>query len=102
VELAVAETFTNIIEHSYLGDSSRVIRIELQFYPERVVIRFVHWGKSFDRSKIPEPSFDGSRDGGFGLFLVDNTMDSVQYVSDAYTGHQIIMEKRIPSSTEKK
>jgi sigma-B regulation protein RsbU (phosphoserine phosphatase) len=102
LELAVAETFTNIVEHSYELDSSRVVRIELQFYPERVTIRFVHWGKGFDREKIAEPSFDGSRDGGFGLFLVENTMDFVQYVFDPYSGHQIIMEKYFPTSPEQK
>lgn len=102
LELAVAETFTNIVEHSYESDATRVVRIELQFYPERVTVRFVHWGRTFDRDKIAAPAFDGSRDGGFGLFLVENTMDSVQYVNDTYSGHQIIMEKHFPLSMEQK
>ncbi len=100
VELATAETFTNIVEHSYARDSSRMIRIELQFYRDRLAMRFLHWGAAFDPNLIPSPSFDGTRDRGFGLFLIANTMDSVQYHHDGAFGQLITMEKQFPSTSE--
>jgi sigma-B regulation protein RsbU (phosphoserine phosphatase) len=100
VELAATETFTNIVEHSYHGDESRLVRVELFFYPDRVALRFVHWGDGFDPEQVAPPSFDGTRDRGFGLFLVANTMDSTVYDGDGELGHRITMEKRFPAVTE--
>jgi sigma-B regulation protein RsbU (phosphoserine phosphatase) len=100
VELAAAETFTNIVEHSYHSDDTRLVRLELQFYPERLVMRFVHWGDGFDPDQVAPPSFDGTRERGFGVFLVANTMDSVKYQHDAAIGQIITMEKQFPAVTE--
>jgi sigma-B regulation protein RsbU (phosphoserine phosphatase) len=102
LEIATAETFTNIVEHAYEGDTSRVVRVHLQFYPERAVIRFIHWGRSFEPEKVAPPAFDGSRDGGFGLYLIQHTMDHVQYEHDNTSGHIITMEKRFPAIGEDK
>jgi anti-sigma regulatory factor (Ser/Thr protein kinase) len=65
-----------------------------------VALRFVHWGDGFDPEQVAPPSFDGTRDRGFGLFLVANTMDSTVYDGDGELGHRITMEKRFPAVTE--
>ena len=36
-------------------------------------------GEHFARAEVAEPAFDGSRDGGFGLFLVDQCVDATTY-----------------------
>jgi sigma-B regulation protein RsbU (phosphoserine phosphatase) len=100
LELATAEAFTNIVEHAYGGDPTRVVRLELQLFAERAVLQFVHWGRAFDPDKVAPPSFDGTRDRGFGLFLIEQTMNSVKYHNHTYSGHLITMEKHFPAGTE--
>jgi anti-sigma regulatory factor (Ser/Thr protein kinase) len=41
-----------------------------------------HQGPAFDPLAIPPPSFDGSRDGGFGTFIIMRSADELQYRRD--------------------
>ena len=40
-------------------------------------------GKPFDPKEARPPSFDGSRDGGFGVYLISQSVDEVCYSRDA-------------------
>ena len=78
VALALHETVRNVVEHAYEGTSGA---IELRAEPRgrRLVLSVVHDGPPFDRAAVCAPSFDGSRENGFGLFLVERAVDSVEY-----------------------
>ncbi len=45
----------------------------------QVAVMLRYRGDSFDRGASPEPAFDGSRENGFGLYLIDQCVDEVRY-----------------------
>ncbi len=79
LQLAVQEAATNIIFHGLLPDSSRQIAVTVHCEGPKLEIQLSYEGVPFSPENVPPPSFDGSRDHGFGLFLIDQLMDEVAY-----------------------
>jgi serine/threonine-protein kinase RsbW len=80
VQLAVQEAATNILRHAYQGDSAGPIRAELTADSDRLTLTLTHDGADFDPTAVPPPAFDGTRAGGFGVYLIHQCMDHVCYV----------------------
>lgn len=78
-EIAVDEAVANIIKHAYAGTAGGRIRIVADAFPDRVEVRLHHWGRAFDRNVAPPPKLDGTEESGYGLFLMDQSMDRVDY-----------------------
>jgi anti-sigma B factor antagonist len=93
VLLAVQEAAANIIRHAYRGAADQSIRVEIDAGPERVCIWLWHAGKDFDPATVVEPSFDGSRTGGFGLHLILQCMDEVRYIHNDRGRHGLLMAR---------
>ena len=79
IELAVTEVATNIIRHAYSGQSGAFVQVAARLYPEMFIIEFVDTGKGFNPTTVPLPQFDGSREGGFGIYIISQIMDDVVY-----------------------
>ena len=79
IELAVTEVASNIIRHAYNGISGRSFRISIRFSQSELFIEFMDNGSSFDPNTIPEPDFDGSQEGGFGLYIISKLVDQIVY-----------------------
>ncbi|MEA3427677.1 MAG: SpoIIE family protein phosphatase [Thermodesulfobacteriota bacterium] len=79
IELAATEVVTNIIKHAYNERSGNPIQINARMSADEVVFEFFDWGKGFDPKSVSEPVFDGSRDRGFGLHIITNTVNEVLY-----------------------
>lgn len=81
IQLAATEIFTNIVEHAYAGtDGGRVaIAVELLSARRRLVIELCDAGRHFDREAVPIPDLDEAQVHGYGLFLVEQLMDDVDY-----------------------
>ena len=82
LELAVNEAASNVIKHACHGRADRSIQIDADIFEDRVSIRLHHLGDSFDPKATPMPAFDGSRESGFGMFLMAHSVDEVQYSRD--------------------
>jgi anti-sigma regulatory factor (Ser/Thr protein kinase) len=82
LELAVNEAASNIIKHAYHGHGGQCIHLRGEVFPGRVSVRLAHLGEPFDAASVPPPALDGSRDSGFGAFIIDQTMDEVRYYRD--------------------
>ncbi len=80
VELGVQEAAANIARHAYHGDPGGPIRLELEADAERLSLALWHDGEDFDPAAVPPPAFDGTRAGGFGVYLIRRCMDEVCYV----------------------
>lgn len=84
IELAVHETCANIIDHAYAGLSGR---IKMQFVllqnPWRLVVEMFDNGRSFEYSSIPLPDPEEPQVRGYGLFLIQELMDQVEYCPSA-------------------
>ena len=84
IRLAVEEIFINIISYAYRPDIGKAeIRCEVTESPMEVTIQFMDSGKPFDPLAKEEADTSGAmfleRPGGFGIHLVKNTMDDVEY-----------------------
>ena len=82
LELAVNEAASNIMKHAYDGRRDQWIHLEAEAFPGRVSIRLRHLGKPFDPSEAAAPAFDGSRDSGFGAYIIMRSVDEARYYRD--------------------
>lgn len=71
------------MRHAYLGRTDRPIKVLAEADEDHVRVVFRHQGASFDPTSAPPPTFDGSRDGGFGIYVMENCVDKVRYHSNA-------------------
>jgi serine/threonine-protein kinase RsbW len=83
LELAVNEAASNIMRHSYGGRTDQRILIKAEALGDGVSIRLYDFGKSFDPKAVAAPSFDGTRDHGFGVFMIARAVDQVTHSRDA-------------------
>lgn len=82
LELALNEAVTNVIKHAYHGRSKDRIHISAEANRGRLTFQVCHHGEGFDPESVPEPSFDGSRDGGFGLYIIRHCVDELSFFRD--------------------
>ncbi len=77
--LAVNEAITNIVRHAYGGRDGYHVQVIIEAAADEVIFYLHDGGLPFDPTGIPEPDFDGGKDGGFGLFIIQQCMDAVYY-----------------------
>ena len=85
IEVAIEEILVNISSYAGLGDDDDVeVRCEVLDDPLRVVIQFLDGGVPFDPLAKGNPDLTTKalmeREGGLGIFMVKEMMDSVSYV----------------------
>ena len=93
VELAVNEAATNIMKHAYHGEADHLIQVVAYANDREVVFELLHQGDAFTPDAVPMPSFDGSRSNGFGVYLIANCMDEVQYLQNDQGDNCVYMKK---------
>ena len=95
LELAVCEATTNIVNHAHDGCQSESILVEIDLLLDRIIIELSHRGKTFDPAIIDPPDFDGFRDNGFGLYIINQLVDEVYYQSDQNGNHKTVLIKNL-------
>lgn len=95
--LAVDEAACNVMRHAYRGRTDQRIQLVAEAFPDRVAVRLRYLGAPFDPSLVPAPSFDGSRESGFGVFLIAQSVDAVRYYRDDLERSCVYLEKRRPA-----
>ncbi|RJG08489.1 ATP-binding protein [Massilia cavernae] len=79
---AATEAASNIMIHAYGRRSDRRIELDAEVFADRVVVRFHHLGMSFDPQKVAPPNLDGTQEGGFGMYIIAQSVDEVGYYLD--------------------
>jgi anti-anti-sigma factor len=80
--LAVNEAFCNSVQHAYEGGPGDII-VHAELGEEGIFIELSDQGKGFDPREAPEPSLAGDRDHNFGLFILRQVSDVMNYVAKA-------------------
>lgn len=93
LELAVNEAASNIMRHAYQGHADQWIRIEAEDSAEAVTIRLKHLGQAFQPADDP-PEPDGTRDCGFGRYMIARSVDQVRYYRDERGRNCIYLAKQ--------
>lgn len=99
LQLSVDEACTNVIQHGYKGMNPGSIILELEAAPEEITLHITDFGHAFEPSSAPAPDvsapLEERPEGGFGLFFIYSTMDSVDYRTGA-PGNTLTLRKRLP------
>lgn len=83
IELAVHEVCTNIIEHAYGGLPGRIqIIFTMLREPRQLIVEMIDNGRSFEYASTPMPNPDEPQIRGYGLFLIQELMDKVDYCTN--------------------
>ncbi|MCL4783900.1 MAG: SpoIIE family protein phosphatase [Bryobacterales bacterium] len=91
--LAVNEVASNVMRHAYRGDASQRLRITAWVEDQRFCLELAHTGIPFDPASTTPPSFDGTRDGGFGIFIIAKSVDKIVYTRNDGDWHTIRIVK---------
>jgi len=78
IELTCSEIATNIIKHAY-NQKSGNIRLEIHLQSDGVQLDFFDDGEAFDISKAPKPDLYSINDGGYGISIVKQIVDALDY-----------------------
>jgi serine/threonine-protein kinase RsbW len=82
LQLALVEAAANVIRHAYQGEADRPVLLVIEGEADRVTLTLYHEGPDFDVEAVPPPSFDGSRSGGFGIYLMKQLADEVHFFQE--------------------
>jgi anti-sigma regulatory factor (Ser/Thr protein kinase) len=80
--LALTEAASNIILHAAQGQEHKSITVTVEVDDDQARVTLRHTGEPFDPQSAAAPVFDGSRQSGFGLYLIRKCVDEVQYCED--------------------
>ncbi len=101
LKIAVYEAAINVVEHAYEYNPNHLIDVIVKYNSENFTIILMDRGKSFDFEKHLKPysadeAAERKQTGGFGLHIIQRSMDSVTYDTDPVWGNRLTMVKKIP------
>ncbi|NCS89346.1 MAG: ATP-binding protein [Ignavibacteria bacterium] len=87
IQISLMEALNNSIEHSYLEKPGNNIDIIVSTSAKKIEVNILETGiprTNFDKPKLQFDPNDLSTapEGGMGLFIIDNLMDSISYTSN--------------------
>lgn len=77
--LAVDEACSNIIKHSYKNDYTRKIDLTIQLETDALTISILDDGIEFDIESIAPRDITDIRQGGLGIHIIKQVMDTLEY-----------------------
>ena len=92
LKLAINEALANVIEHAYLGQKNRVIFIYMIVTYKNIEVIIKDFGRKVSLDEIKSRPLEEYRDGGLGVFLINNMVDEVVYTSQS-TGTELKLIK---------
>jgi serine/threonine-protein kinase RsbW len=103
LKLALDEACANIILHGYAGMNPGSILLALQVLDQAVRMTITDFGHAFEPDETPVPDLvAGLEDremGGFGLFIIYQTMDEVDYETTG-SCNRLMLTKRLGATGE--
>jgi len=94
--LAVDEACQNVIRHAYGGDPDGDIILEIRRDGDDVVVLLRDFAETVDPRRIGPRDLDEVRPGGLGTHLMQETMDTVDYLPASGNGGNLLrMVKKV-------
>jgi anti-sigma regulatory factor (Ser/Thr protein kinase) len=94
LHLALTEAFSNCVVHGTAGAEAPIGATALLF-PRHISITLRQYGKPFAPANVPPPAFDGSREGGFGVYIISRSVDELSYSRDENGFNSITLLKLV-------
>lgn len=84
LELAIQELSVNITTHAYAVCPGRIRMSAVLSHPlQQLTIMLHDTGVSFNPTEVPDPALGELQEHGYGLFLVHQLIDEVEYIPTA-------------------
>lgn len=100
LKLAVEEACANVVTHGYAGMNPGSIVLQLAFDPGQVRVTLTDFGHAFEPCEPDAPDLEAALEEGlsqgFGLYIIYQTMDDIQYHT-AQDGNHLVFTKRLPA-----
>jgi serine/threonine-protein kinase RsbW len=90
LELALQEACVNSVRHALQEKPGQHLSLGIEFEPERIVISLEDHGIAFDRESVVSPNLDEPQVHGYGLFLIEQLVDSLSYQRDGETNRWVL------------
>lgn len=91
--LVVSEACANVIEHAYRGEPNHPIDLHLTIDDTRLVLLVHDSGVPFEAEAYHPPDLNEPQEGGYGVFIIRNLMDEVEYDVSGGTGTTLRLVK---------
>lgn len=96
VMMAVDEACQNVIRHAYAGERGGEIVLRIEREAEALVFSLLDFAPRVDPAKVKPRDLDDIRPGGLGTHLIQEVMDSAEFVEPPPgCGNLLRMVKRI-------
>lgn len=82
IQLVLQEACINSIRHGQ-SDLVGVLKIVFEISPEQLVIEVHDRGRGFDPESVPVPIAESLQEGGYGVYIIQQSMDRVEARRDA-------------------
>ncbi|MCA9009016.1 MAG: ATP-binding protein [Planctomycetaceae bacterium] len=82
LELAVSEATSNIILHGLDEPSNATIQLDLRVDSDQASVALLYPGREFRPHTVPPPDFTGHAESGYGLYLMQQSVDEVDFSRD--------------------
>lgn len=96
-KIAVYEACLNVIEHAYHSRPDNWIEVWVEYTDKVFKIVIQDNGLSYEKRKPKEYDVEAAvekrQTGGFGLHIIERSMDEVNYEADETRGNQLILTK---------
>ena len=101
LKTVVAEASTNAMQHGNGGRNEAHVAIRFEVIPGAIKVTVIDEGNGFDK-KVEDPDIDRiikqmEKPIGFGVFLIRNLADYVEFSRKPEGGHTTEMRIRLPS-----
>ncbi len=94
LKLAAHEATCNIIGHAHLGRPDMPVQILAEAYEDRIELRLFDIGTGFALEDVETPLSDGTQPSGYGIFLMRQLVDDVDYRRDELGRNYVCLVKR--------
>ena len=97
IQIALQEACINVVRHAHKGDASKPLVVGIRALPGRLEIEVEDFGPGLPPvdKRPPDPDPANPREGGYGLFILRETMNEV--VSERRDGkHVLRLVKLLP------
>ena len=99
LKIAVYEACMNVIEHGYRFEPGKFMEIEVLWERDRFQVTIVDKGDSFDFYDVKpydvKEAFHEKRQGGFGLYIIQKSVDEIKYETDHEGENRLTLIKKI-------
>jgi phosphoserine phosphatase RsbU/P len=79
--LATHEAASNIIRHSRPAISEPTLVCRVRYLGTDLIVELIYPGELFSPPAHKQADFSGGSDGGFGLYIIEKSVDEVEYLS---------------------